>query len=60
MIVFSRGRITIQSHHLAVVMSSAVANIVCVSLIFIQQTAMGQKFKIELSDNTTRALSEWH
>ena len=60
MIVFSRGRITTQSHHLAVVMSSAVANVVCASLIFIQQTAMGQKFKIELSDNTTRALSEWH
>ena len=60
MIVFSRGRITIQSHHLAVVMSSAVANVVCANLIFIQQTAMRQKFKIELSDNTTRALSEWH
>ena len=57
MIVFSRGKITIQSHHLAAVMSSAVANVVCASLIFIQQTAMRQKFQ---TDNTTSALSEWH
>ena len=42
MIFFSRGKIAIQSHYLAVAMSSAAANVVCVSLIFIQQTAMRQ------------------
>ena len=46
MIFFSRGKIAIQSHYLAVVMSSAAANVVCVSLIFIQQTAMRQNLKL--------------
>ena len=34
MIVFSRRNLTIQSHHLAIVMSSA--NVVGVNLVFIQ------------------------
>ena len=46
MIFFSRGKIAIQSHYLAVVMSSAAANVVCGSLIFIQQTAMRQNLKL--------------
>ena len=46
MIFFSRGKIAIQSHYLAVAMSSAAANVVCVSLIFIQQTAMRQNLKL--------------
>ena len=46
MIFFSRGKIAIQSHYLAVDMSSAAANVVCVSLIFIQQTAMRQNLKL--------------
>ena len=33
MIVFSRGKITIQSHHLAVAMSSAVINNLCEEII---------------------------
>ena len=46
MIFFSRGKIAIQSHYLAVATSSAAANVVCVSLIFIQQTAMRQNLKL--------------
>ena len=46
MIFFSRGKIAIQSHYLAAAMSSAAANVVCVSLIFIQQTAMRQNLKL--------------
>ena len=46
MIFFSRGKIAIQSHYLAVAMSSTAANVVCVSLIFIQQTAMRQNLKL--------------
>ena len=46
MIFFSRGKLAIQSYYLAVAMSSAAANVVCVSLIFIQQTAMRQNLKL--------------